>query len=59
MLIMYNGLLSCMGDNVAARSRAVVRIEVRGMHTDNVQRLVELYGRECRRQIESCCQARG
>ena len=30
MLIMYNGWLSCMGENVAARSRAVVRIEVRG-----------------------------
>ena len=59
MLIMYNGWLSCMGESVAARSRAVVRIEVRGMYADNVQRLVELYGRECRRQIESCCQDRG
>ena len=59
MLIMYNGWLSCLGENVATRSRAVVRLEVRGMYADNVQRLVELYGRECRRQIESCCQARG
>ena len=42
---MYKGWLSCMGENVIARSRAVVRLAVRGMYADNVQRLVELYGR--------------